>query len=61
MKKNTVIIFLTYNSQKIINKSILAAKKISENARKTILDKYALKDVSPKHIAYVKSFSERKN
>ena len=39
MKKNTVIIFLTYNSQKIINKSILAAKKISENI--IIVDSYS--------------------
>ena len=39
MKKNIVIIFLTYNSQKIINKSILAAKKISENI--IIVDSYS--------------------
>ena len=39
MKKKIAIIFLTYNSQRIIGKSILAAKKISENI--IIIDDYS--------------------
>ena len=39
MKNNIVIIILTFNSEKVIKKTILAAKKISKNI--VVLDSYS--------------------
>ena len=39
MKNNIVIIILTFNSEKVIKETILAAKKISKNI--VVLDSYS--------------------
>ena len=39
MKNNIVIIILTFNSEKVIKETVLAAKKISKNI--VVLDSYS--------------------